>query len=127
MKVKVYDVADLLTTMSPDAVAVCGYTGKGPNYVVTRRQMGMDPNEPDFSELMDVIQAVVEPDSWDDGGEMMEMYDFKLLVIRQTDAVHDEIERLLSDIRETVTERKAVVKESSCKHRMPVKRRLFSR
>ena len=53
----------------------------------------------DFTELMDLIEAVVSPDSWDEGGEMMEYYPNLSLVVRQTEEVHAEIVDLLAQLR----------------------------
>ncbi|MDR2756905.1 MAG: hypothetical protein LBC20_14495 [Planctomycetaceae bacterium] len=56
-------------------------------------------SQADFSEIMDLIEAVVSPDSWDEGGEMMEYYPSLSLVVRQTEEVHAEIVDLLAQLR----------------------------
>jgi general secretion pathway protein D len=56
-------------------------------------------SQADFSEIMDLIEAVVSPDSWDEGGEMMEYYPNLSLVVRQTEEVHAEIVDLLAQLR----------------------------
>ncbi|MDR0870416.1 MAG: hypothetical protein LBN39_06445, partial [Planctomycetaceae bacterium] len=56
----------------------------------------------DFGEIMDLIEAVISPDSWQAGGgegEMMEYYPNLSLVIRQTEEVHAEIVDLLAQLR----------------------------
>jgi general secretion pathway protein D len=53
----------------------------------------------DFGAIMDLIEAVVSPDSWDEGGEMMEYYPSLSLVVRQTEEVHAEISDLLAQLR----------------------------
>ena len=55
----------------------------------------------DWANLLDLIETVVAPDSWGgypDGGDMMEFGD-RLLVVRQTEEVHFEIEELLDGLR----------------------------
>ncbi|MDR0704905.1 MAG: hypothetical protein LBF88_07945 [Planctomycetaceae bacterium] len=56
-------------------------------------------NQADFGEIMNLIEAVVSPDSWDEGGEMMEYYPNLSLVVRQTEEVHAEIADLLAQLR----------------------------
>ncbi|MDR0336533.1 MAG: hypothetical protein LBI18_05525 [Planctomycetaceae bacterium] len=56
-------------------------------------------SQADFGEIMDLIEAVVSPDSWDEGGEMMEYYPSLSLVVRQTEEVHAEIVDLLAQLR----------------------------
>ncbi|MDR2704383.1 MAG: hypothetical protein LBC02_01265 [Planctomycetaceae bacterium] len=56
-------------------------------------------SQADFGEIMDLIEAVVSPDSWDEGGEMMEYYPNLSLVVRQTEEVHAEIVDLLAQLR----------------------------
>ena len=89
MNTKVYNVADLVLPEKAvrDDKSICFTT----DWDKTAKA--------DFSELMDLIEAVVAPDSWDEGGEMMEYYPGLNLVVRQTDAVHEEIEKLLDDLR----------------------------
>ena len=62
-------------------------------------QQGAGGGTADFTELMDLIEAVVSPDSWDEGGQMMEYYPNLSLVVRQTEEVHAEIAELLSQLR----------------------------
>ncbi len=59
---------------------------------------GTGGGEADFSELMDLIEAVVSPDSWDEG-DMMEYMPNLSLVVRQTEEVHAEIVDLLAQLR----------------------------
>jgi general secretion pathway protein D len=56
-------------------------------------------SQADFGEIMDLIEAVVSPDSWEEGGEMMEYYPNLSLVVRQTEEVHAEIVDLLAQLR----------------------------
>lgn len=56
-------------------------------------------SQADFGDIMDLIEAVVSPDSWDEGGEMMEYYPNLSLVVRQTEEVHAEIVDLLAQLR----------------------------
>ncbi len=72
-----------------------------------------------------LIEDIVLPNSWTanhGAGDMMEFYEFKLLAVRQTDAVHEEIERLFAELRAKNTEQKKTKPVSS-----PPKRRLSSR
>ncbi len=52
-----------------------------------------------FTEIMDLIEAVVAPESWDRDAEMMEHYPTLTLVVRQTCEVHEELETLLKSLR----------------------------
>lgn len=52
-----------------------------------------------FSELMDVIEITIAPDSWDEGGDMIDFHPSLCIVVRQTDEVHDQIEHLLAELR----------------------------
>ncbi|MDR1962744.1 MAG: hypothetical protein LBQ50_03085 [Planctomycetaceae bacterium] len=61
--------------------------------------------EYDFSELMDLIECIISPDSWDEGAEMMEFYPGLCLVVYQTDEIHEKIEQLLNELRTKVAER----------------------
>lgn len=59
----------------------------------------------DFQPLIDLIFATVSPDTWDTvGGEgsLPELPPY-YLVIRQTQAVHEEIEQLLEDLRHALS------------------------
>lgn len=67
------------------------------------------PNDPSlqfrFDGLRDLIQAMIAPDSWrEHGGTQGEIRGFEgpglaVLVIMQTDEVHEQIESLLTDLR----------------------------
>lgn len=55
---------------------------------------------PDFQPLIDMIVTHVRPQSWPDGnGDQPEVFGRELLIVRQTDEVHREIERLLTSLR----------------------------
>ncbi|MGL4595375.1 MAG: type II secretion system protein GspD [Thermoguttaceae bacterium] len=59
-------------------------------------------NQADFTELMDLIEMVVKPDSWEANGgtgTMSEYYPNLSLVINQTEEVHAEIVSLLNQLR----------------------------
>lgn len=128
MKVKVYDVADLIR--NPDA-------GKPIQYITTELPRGggwsggsmpiyaemidgrkgtvtrvIRETEYDFSDLMDLIECVIVPETWSEGAEMMESYTTGSLVIRQTDEIHEEIEQLLNDLRQNLVQRKPQPKKS---------------
>ena len=66
-------------------------------------QTGAGGGGADFGQIIELIQAVVAPDTWDegspDGGSMMEYYPNLSLVIRQTEEVHAEIAELLNQLR----------------------------
>ena len=59
----------------------------------------------DFTSLMNLISTTVQPDSWEDlsgPGSIMPVTlpdQSRTLAIRQTQAVHDEVSRLLADLR----------------------------
>ncbi len=62
-------------------------------------QTGASGGTADFGPLMDLIEAVVAPDSWNEGGQMQEYFPNLSLVIRQTEEVHAEIVELLNQLR----------------------------
>ena len=63
-------------------------------------QPGAAGGAADFGPIMDLIEAVVSPDSWNEGGAAMQEYYPNLsLVIRQTEEVHSEIVELLAQLR----------------------------
>jgi hypothetical protein len=70
----------------------------------------------DFSELIDLIEVVVSPDSWNEGGEMWEFYPSLSLVVRQTDEVHEEIEQLLTGLRKNLTKQKNIQNTTPKRH-----------
>ncbi|MFN0054488.1 MAG: VIT domain-containing protein [Planctomycetales bacterium] len=56
----------------------------------------------DFTELIELVTSVVEPESWDQvgGAGSVRPYNPKLaLTVRQTPAIHDSIRNLLTDLR----------------------------
>ncbi|HEY4312595.1 MAG TPA: hypothetical protein VGN12_24310 [Pirellulales bacterium] len=59
------------------------------------------PKTPQFYGLMNTISSTIQPDSWDDSGGpgSMEPFHNEFLVIAQTQAVHEELEKLLRDAR----------------------------
>jgi len=91
---RVYPVGDLLER-------VCEVDGR-PLFLPSGRNSPERPRAPQptdyWANLLDLIEMTVSPASWDEGGEMMEFGD-KLLVVRQTEEVHFEIEELLDDLR----------------------------
>lgn len=94
MKIRVYDVADLV-----EVVAWNEAVGVAQQRLTTH----------DFSELIDLIETVVSPESWAANGgdaEMMEFYNGLCLVVLQTDEVHDQLEQLFPQLREQVQRRK---------------------
>jgi len=53
-----------------------------------------------FGSIMDIIQSVIEPDSWFDGNTVITFHPTtQSLVIRQTEKVHVQIEDLLNQMR----------------------------
>lgn len=95
MKIRVYDVADLVEVVEMNEAA------GGERQRLTTI---------DFSELMDLIESVVSPESWSANGgdaEMMEFYNGRCLVVLQTDEVHEQLEQqLFPQLRELVQRRK---------------------
>ncbi len=82
MESRVYDVSDLLC-----------------------RGDGSDAQEPDFVRLIDVIKTSVRPVSWNDVGGLGTIAPFggagsAAIVVSQTEEVCEQIELLLSDLRE---------------------------
>ena len=67
-----------------------GYGGSGGGY----------GNDMDFSSIIDIIQSVIEPDSWDEGDATIAVHSAtQSLAIRQTEEVHAQIEDLLNQVR----------------------------
>ncbi|MCL2743329.1 MAG: hypothetical protein FWE67_05715 [Planctomycetaceae bacterium] len=58
----------------------------------------------DMEELMEIIEAIVAPDSWAANGGYAEMAPFgdKLLIVRQLDEVHTELENLFAALRQAL-------------------------
>ncbi|MDR1141186.1 MAG: type II and III secretion system protein [Planctomycetaceae bacterium] len=83
--------------MMPNGAGV-GVNGMGTGFGTPQAGAG-GGSQADFGEIMDLIEAVVSPDSWDEGGEMMEYYPSLSLVVRQTEEVHAEIVDLLAQLR----------------------------
>lgn len=57
----------------------------------------------DFTQLIDLIRNTIDPESWDEGGGAGTITEFRntnSLVIRNTQAVHDQIQDLLKRLRE---------------------------
>lgn len=57
-----------------------------------------DDAPPDIGELMDILQTVVEPESWDGEGIGLDEYNGSM-VVSQTPDVHRQIEALLDQLR----------------------------
>ncbi len=83
VSIKIYDVGDILKSL-------CEENEKSADY---------------WGNLMDVIETVVQPDSWNEGGQMMELGS-KLLVVRQTNEVHDELAAFFKELRDKIQETK---------------------
>ncbi|MCL2743782.1 MAG: hypothetical protein FWE67_08025, partial [Planctomycetaceae bacterium] len=58
----------------------------------------------DMEELIEIIEAIVSPDSWAANGGDAEMSPFgdKLLIVRQLDEVHTELENLFAAMRQAL-------------------------
>jgi hypothetical protein len=83
---RVYSVADIIAPIpgSDDKAAVA------------------EPTEADYQPLIKLIQETVAPLSWDEvngPASMRPYFDSRSLVVRQTQAAHDEIATLLSQLR----------------------------
>ncbi len=86
---KVYDVADLV---APANLSVAG------------SPFAVNPPEPNFIALTRVITTTIAPDTWDQVGgpgsiESMAYGEKYVLVISQTEEVHEEVRELLEQIR----------------------------
>jgi general secretion pathway protein D len=100
---RVYPVADLIDAPPPRVAEKPALTLPVPEgtKVIYRRS---EPEPwwygPDYDTLIDLIETSIAPDSWVDSGGMGSISGFRrTLVISQTDDVHDQIERLLLEIR----------------------------
>ncbi len=60
---------------------------------------GAETQRVDFTPLMDYIRTMVSPDSWKNGGEIMEYYPNLSLVIKQRETEHADIVELLKRLR----------------------------
>lgn len=94
---RVYDVSDLVAERSPNAEL-------GGARVAT---VPIAPARVRLDELADMITRSVEPDSWDQAGGAgvvvpLELHGAHVLVVRQTQSVHDELESLLAEMRRLV-------------------------
>jgi hypothetical protein len=144
LKIKIYHVADLVYNPDyepgkkvwvPNRVGGFGVSDMGTNQNTSPELLAQFSQSPrsvplgywqtvqecDFGELMDIIEAVVSPDSWGEGGEMMEFYLNPSLIVRQTDEVHEEIEQLLAGLRKNLPKQKNINNTS------PQRRSLFRR
>lgn len=85
MVIATYAVADLIV---PQPIAEASLTTMPPHV------------KADFAPLMELIIATVEPDSWrPDCAVVVENEDTQSLVIRQTQRAHDNIQKLLTQLR----------------------------
>lgn len=97
MSVRAYSVADLVTYAVPQELTRKEYDPKTKRWNTVSETVDCD-----FGELIELIESVVLPESWSSNGgdgEMMEHYQTKLLIVLQTDRVHEEIEKLLQIMR----------------------------
>ncbi len=80
-----------------------GRIPRGPSDIVENHDFaGGGGVQADFTSLMNLISTTVQPDSWEDlsgPGSMMPYRTTLSLVIRQTQAVHEEIADLLGQLR----------------------------
>jgi len=78
---RTYNVADLVTPFGP-------FVGK-----------------PDLSPVVELIKTTIEPDSWSDGrGKIVSVQETLSLAIRQTTKNHEQIAKLLSQLRKDQTQ-----------------------
>lgn len=80
-----------------------GHLNRGPSDPVENHDFfGAGGVQADFTSLMNLISTTVQPDSWEDlsgPGSMMPYRTTLSLVVRQTQAVHEEIADLLGQLR----------------------------
>ncbi len=70
------------------------------------------PRALDFTPIVNTLTATIAPESWDDVGGAGSIQPFPqraALIVHQTSPVHDEIQRLVEDIRGQRAERDAVI------------------
>ena len=105
-----YPVADLVVPIPHRVVVHADQESGGKEWKVVDRKDGVVPAAAeglgktayDFDQLIDLIQSVIQPDSWADKGgrARIESNETTLsLVVRQTQQVHEEISDLLAQLR----------------------------
>ncbi len=95
-------IAALAAMQSIKSVAPAAATAANPPYALALTQdaiLQAGRNNLDFAPLVELIKASVAPESWEKDGEIATDDTAIALVIRQTQAVHDEIREVLTTLR----------------------------
>ena len=74
------------------------------------RPGGTSQDWPDYQSLIELITSTIEPTTWDDLGgpaSIAPQLETLTVVVYQTPSVHDDLERLLSDLRRVKLRTKA--------------------
>jgi hypothetical protein len=71
---------------------------------------------PDFESLIDVIQSVVEPGSWNSGRELVPMRENLLLAVSHRAEAHSEIQDLFGSLRDASANEQWFVQQNICKY-----------
>lgn len=97
----------LATLIEDEVLKVTSETkAKGQQILIAYQVSGLVPQtkdgKPDFDELISLVTTVVEPDSWEEvggPGSIAASAPTSALVIRQSQAAHEEIQQLFSALR----------------------------
>lgn len=125
MTTLVYNVIDLLGEPADFRSSLVGGRGGGGGggaqdvgggFTDTTQEQELDRDELEeralerVESLISLIQQTIEPDSWfEEGGEgSITAYESQKLIVRQTLAVHNQIKKLLKEIRKTLGNQVAI-------------------
>lgn len=114
MKIRVYNVADLISPSCFKWMPVFGPCFGGLQWIYHLELKG----HADFSEIMDMIEMLVSADTWSSNGrdgEMMEYHNGLCLVVLQTDEVHEQLEQLFEQLRKQVEQQKSKIVQPCAK------------
>jgi hypothetical protein len=91
LETQVYRIDDLI------------YSPPGAKNKETSDVFAKKPNKVKYDSLIEMISSTVRPSSWDDVGGPCSIYPYRgTLVISQTADVHQEIQKLLKDLRQSI-------------------------
>ena len=96
-EMRIYDIRDLtlgLTQFPGPELTIPEPGGTGSQLIPEIE----DQDPPSLDELMEIIQIVVDPESWDADGVGLEEYNGSM-VITQTPEIHEKVESLLAQLR----------------------------
>ncbi len=102
LSIRVYNVRDLVETPAPKEIVKTGLRLPVPAGTRVRYPGEHETEEQpvDYDTLIDLITTTVEPDAWsDNGGTGSVSAIHHMLVVSQTDEIHDQIQTLLNHLR----------------------------